>query len=100
MAAHSTQDGTIRARYDYIGRKLLISVEDTGEGMDADELQHLHHEISQRNNNSKTLAWGICKELIDQMGGTLEINSERGLGTTVWITLPCTATDIKRRKII
>jgi signal transduction histidine kinase len=78
----------------------MISIDDTGEGMTKEELQHIQKEFATNNHTSKGLGLSICKELIDQMGGTLEINSERGLGTTVWITLPCTATDIKRRKII
>ena len=100
MSARNTQNGTIRARYDYIGRKLMISIDDTGEGMTKEELQHIQKEFAINNHTSKELGLSICKELIDQMGGTLEINSEKRLGTTVWITLPCLATDVKRRRII
>ena len=80
MSARSTDSGTIYARYDYIGQKLLISFDDTGEGIEED------------------LDLAICKELITQMGGTLDINTEKGFGTTIWITLPCEATEVKRRK--
>ncbi len=99
LSAQSTQEGTIRARYDYIGRKLIMSIDDTGEGLEEEILQNLHKEYNSGNQTSKGLSLSICKETIDQMGGTLEINSEKGIGTTVWITLPCQATDIKRRKI-
>lgn len=99
MSARNTIKGTIRARYDYIGRKLMISVDDTGEGIDPEELHHIQTEYSKGSQSSKTLGLSICKELIDQMGGTLEVNSEKGLGTTMWITLPCQASVIKRRKM-
>ena len=100
MSARYTMTGTIRARFDYIGRKLMISIEDTGEGIDEEELQYVRKDKTGGNHTSKGLNLSICKELIDQMDGTFEINSEKGLGTTVWISLPCQATDIKRRKII
>ena len=98
MSALSTQSGTIRARYDYIGRKLIISIDDTGEGLDEDILKSVYQEYHSGSHTSEGLSISVCKEAISQMGGTLEINSEKGLGTTVWITLPCQATNIKRRK--
>ena len=76
----------------------MISMEDTGEGIDKEVLEHIHKEYASGNTSSIGLDISICKELIDQMGGILEINSEKGYGTTVWITLPCVAHDIRRRK--
>ena len=98
LSARYTNTGSIRARYDYIGRKLMISMEDTGEGIDKEVLEHIHKEYASGNTSSIGLDISICKELIDQMGGILEINSEKGYGTTVWITLPGVAHDIRRRK--
>lgn len=99
-AAQHTHHGTIRARYDYIGRRLMISIEDTGEGMTTEQLAELNHQLESGRHTSTGLGLPICKELLKQMGGDLEINSEEGIGTTVWITLPCVATAIKRKKII
>jgi signal transduction histidine kinase len=78
----------------------MIFIEDTGIGISKEVLQHIQKEFSDNTNSSDGLNLSICKELIDQMGGTFDINSEQGLGTTVWITLPCQASSIKRRKII
>ncbi|MBR3480815.1 MAG: transporter substrate-binding domain-containing protein [Prevotella sp.] len=98
-AAQHTRNGVIRARYDYIGRRLMISVEDTGEGMTAQQLEELTGQLESGTHTSSGLGLPICKELLKQMGGSLEISSECGIGTTVWITLPCAATNIKRKKI-
>ena len=100
LSARHTFSGSIRARYDYIGRKLIISMDDTGEGIDEELLKEIQKDHNNNTSQSaRSLDLSICKEIIDQMGGTFEINSEKGLGTTVWITLPCQATNIKRRKI-
>ena len=37
------------------------------------------------------------KAMAKQLGGDISISSEQGKGTTVWISLPCTATVIDRK---
>lgn len=99
-AAQYTQNGTVRARYDYIGRRLMITVEDTGQGINKDVLQRIYERFAAGPNKGSGLGLPICKELTEQMGGTMDINSEEGLGTTVWIMIPCQATIVKRKKFI
>lgn len=97
-AAQHTHSGTIRCRYDYIGRKLVIAVDDTGEGISQEQLRLINSQLETGIHTSNGLGLAICKELISQMGGNIDISSEEGLGTTVWIMLPCQATLIKRKK--
>ena len=99
-AAQYTPQGAVRARYDYIGRRLLISIEDTGKGIAPQMQQRIFDRFVKGTQTGAGLGLPICKELVELMGGNLEINSEEGLGTTVWITLPCRALAIKRRKYI
>ncbi len=99
-AIQHTRNGFIRARYDYIGRQLMISIEDTGDGIPQRELEQLNAQTANDARTSSGLGIPICKELLAQMGGHLEINSEEGLGTTVWIIIPCQATTIKRKKMV
>ena len=97
-AAQHTKRGTVRARYDYIGRRLIISVDDTGEGIPEAELIRIQEEELGGAHNTKGLGLAITKELISQMGGTFEISSEEGSGTTIYIMIPCHASVIKRKK--
>ena len=97
-AAQHTKRGTVRARYDYIGRRLIISVDDTGEGIPEAELTRIQEEELGGAHNTKGLGLAITKELVSQMGGTLEISSEEGSGTTIYIMIPCHASVIKRKK--
>ncbi len=97
-AALHTTNGTIRCRYDYVGRRLMITIEDTGVGIAQNVLNHIFERFVSATQHGSGLGLPICKELITQMGGTIEISSEVGLGTTVWLMLPCQATVIKRKK--
>ena len=96
-AAQHTKSGIVRARYDYIGRRLIISIDDNGEGIPAAELERIREEKSGAH-NTKGLGLAITKELVSQMGGNVEIISEEGSGTTIYITIPCHASVIKRKK--
>ena len=99
-AAQHTFSGTVRARCDYIGRILIITVDDTGEGIPRQELARLKEKGSSGTNNTKGLGLAITKELVSQMGGRVDISSEEGSGTTVYIVIPCQASSIKRKKIV
>ena len=99
-AAQHTHSGFVRARYDYIGRRLIISIDDTGEGIPHDELVRIKADHSGGAHNTKGLGLSITKELVSQMDGTIDINSEEGSGTTVYIMIPCHASVIKRKKIV
>ena len=98
-AAQHTKSGIVRARYDYIGRRLVVSFDDTGEGIPKEELERLNTMETSETNNTKGLGLAITKELVRQMGGTVEISSEEDSGTTVYITIPCHASVIKRKKL-
>jgi signal transduction histidine kinase len=99
-AAQNTASGMVRARYEYIGGKLMIAIDDTGCGMSAEVLAHIYDRFSSGNNRGTGLGLPICKLLAEQMGGSIDINSEEGKGTTVWVIMPCTATVKDRKKQI
>lgn len=97
-AAQHTAQGIIRTHYEYIGRRLIITVDDTGEGIPKKEVARLNSQQTNMAHHTKGLGLIICKELVSQMGGTVEISSEVGEGTTVYIMIPCQATIVKRKK--
>ena len=96
-AAQHTAKGVVRSRFDYIGRRLLITVDDTGEGIPPTVLANLNK--PKGSYNAKGLGLAICRELVNQMGGNLEVYSEIGSGTTVYMSIPCLASVIKRKKL-
>ncbi len=72
----------------------LLSVSDTGIGMKAEELQGLFQPFHQidtglsRKHEGTGLGLSICKKLIDMMGGTIDVKSQWGKGSTFTIRLP------------
>ena len=67
---------------------------DTGRGMSKEFLEHAFEPFAQEENSARTsymgtgLGLAIVKQLVEMMGGTIEVESERGVGTTFRITLP------------
>lgn len=97
-AAQHTTEGTVRTRYDYINGNLMIAIDDTGSGISKDKLKHIYERFATGSSGGTGLGLPISKELAEQMGGSISINTEEGKGTTIWITMPCTATAINRKK--
>lgn len=86
-------DVTVRAGDDGSGN-LLVSVEDTGIGIPPSALSKLGRPFEQVENqlskkhNGTGLGLALSRSLVEMHGGTLTIESEEGIGTTVSFTLP------------
>lgn len=74
-------------------QKIRISVVDTGIGMDNEFINRLFDKFSQESDSVSRryggtgLGMSICKELIELMNGTIEVNSTKGEGTSVVLCL-------------
>jgi PAS domain S-box-containing protein len=95
-AAQYTTKGRVEVRYDYMGDQLIISVEDTGSGIPKEAVEHIFERFVTGANTGAGLGLSICHELIEYMGGKIQLKSEEGKGTTVWITLPCKLIEMER----
>ena len=95
-AVQYTDKGSVNVRYDYLGDKLIVSVEDTGRGIPKSSLSNIFERFVTGANNGAGLGLSICHELIQRLGGTININSDEGKGTTVWFSIPCQALEIER----
>jgi signal transduction histidine kinase/CheY-like chemotaxis protein len=91
-----TAHGSVEMRVAAEDGKLHFSVRDSGIGMDADALDRLFKPFSQAD-DSVTRKFGgtglglvISRELIEAMGGTIQVESAPGAGTCFWFWLPFT----------
>ncbi|MCR5469620.1 MAG: HAMP domain-containing histidine kinase [Prevotella sp.] len=102
-SVNHTERGYIRAKYEYRHGELTISIEDTGSGIDQQTLPHAFERFV-RDQNENLYGTGldlpIVQSLVQQMGGSVELQSEINKGTTVWITIPCKAKNIEKKREI
>jgi PAS domain S-box-containing protein len=82
---HSKKGGRVRLRAE--GSR--IGVEDEGAGISEEDVPYLFERFY-RGSNSEGFGLGlpICKELVERMGGEIQLRSEKGEGTVVEIRLP------------
>ena len=71
--------------------EICISVSDTGMGISKEDLPKIKTKFFKANHTRRGSGIGlaVADEIISRHNGTLTINSEEGIGTTVMITLPC-----------
>ena len=99
-ASHHTTEGTIRAKYEYRHGELSIAIEDTGKGLSKEELSHVFDRFAKgvENGGGGTgLELPIIRELVEQMGGSIEIQSEVGKGNTVYVIIPCEMSSLEKK---
>lgn len=65
-----------------------ISVTDTGEGIDHEEIGKIFEPYYSTKKFGTGIGLAITKRFIEEHGGSIEIESERGRGTTITIRIP------------
>ncbi len=93
-AVKFTEQGSVELRVAPEEGRIFFSVRDSGIGMDEESLARLFQAFSQ-GDDSITRRYGgtglgliISKELIQAMGGAIEVESAPGVGTCFWFWLP------------
>ena len=70
------------------------TISDTGIGMSPDFVDHIFEPFTQENETSRSryegtgLGLAIAKKIVDRLDGDIAIESKKGVGTTVTMTLP------------
>ncbi len=91
------QDGIVSIRF---------TIEDTGIGIGEEFKKHIfdiftqEHQSARTNYNGVGLGMSIVKKLVDQMKGTVEIDSQIGKGSMVRITLSVRADETRSEQIL
>ena len=94
-----TDKGGIRIKADYKDENLLLEVEDTGIGIPGDMKRKVLEPFTQIDQSSTRkyggvgLGLAIVSKILEELGGTLNIESEVGKGTTMSLTFPVKLVD-------
>lgn len=88
-----TEKGEITVRAHIENKKAIVNINDTGIGMDEETISRIFEPYEQGEHsysNSEGIGLGlfICKQLIELHGGTLEVESEIGIGSSFSFSLP------------
>lgn len=89
---HTPAGGTVRLAVTRSGDRVELSVVDTGQGIPADLLPHVFDRfVKGPGSTGSGLGLAIARDVVTAHGGTIEIASEPGAGTTVRLALPAAA---------
>ncbi|HFG2039927.1 TPA: two-component system sensor histidine kinase ChiS [Vibrio cholerae] len=89
-----TSEGKIVISATYIDDKVRVQVVDTGQGIPAEQLEHIFEPLIQAGHDASRYRQGaglglsISRQLIELMQGTLYVSSQPMVGTTFSFTLP------------
>ena len=83
-------DGRGEVMVDVIGRDgaAVITIRDSGKGISADDLPHIFRPFYTTKGHGTGLGLSLAKRIVEDHGGRIEVESERGEGSTFTITLP------------
>jgi signal transduction histidine kinase len=91
-AAKYTERGSIVVELDGIPGFLVIKVSDTGCGIDPDAMVRIFEpggsSVDSRRGDSFGVGLSVVIQLLERIGGRLEVMSKPGDGTTFWVYLP------------
>ncbi len=93
-AVKFTRRGSVSVEISADGDRAYVDVQDTGTGISESFLPHIFDEYRQesqgigREFEGSGLGMTIVKRLLDRTGGQVAIESEKGVGTSVRVSLP------------
>lgn len=85
-----TLEGRISFGYNQVGDKIELFVEDTGEGISDEHVNHIFERFYKVNNFKQGTGLGlsICRTIVERLSGKISVTSKLGKGTRFLITLP------------
>jgi PAS domain S-box-containing protein len=82
------EGGTLGVRVAWDGDAVSLSVQDTGTGIEPAALAQVFEPFFTTKEAGTGLGLSIVRKIVDQHGGEVRIESERGAGTRATVTLP------------
>jgi two-component system sensor histidine kinase HydH len=80
--------GTLNIDAHSKGKKVLVSVSDTGQGINAEDQERIFEPFFTTRAKGTGLGLALCKKIIEEHHGSIEVTSAAGTGTTISVELP------------
>ncbi len=99
---HTPEGGQIAVRAALLDQGVAVSVQDTGEGIPAEDLPRIFERFYQVDKSRRRdrragpglgLGLSIVRQIVEAHGGTIQVQSALGVGTTFTVWLPFLGTD-------
>jgi signal transduction histidine kinase/DNA-binding response OmpR family regulator len=90
---YTPEGGTVNVQLKQEAQFLSIKVSDTGKGIkpeDIDRIFERFYRVEGSEERGSGIGLALTKELVDLHRGTIEVNSQKGVGTTFHVNLPIT----------
>ncbi|MCI0528129.1 MAG: ATP-binding protein, partial [Nitrospira sp.] len=79
---------SLKTKFDAEGKSILVEVEDTGIGISPEILPYVFQKPIPTKSGAHGFDLLITKRIVDQHGGTIEIDSKPSQGTVVKVKFP------------
>jgi signal transduction histidine kinase len=93
-AVHYTPEGMVQVRIEDSTAEILLEVQDTGLGIEAEDLDHIFERFYRGRNvrqskiHGSGLGLAIVQEIVDLHNGSIEVQSTVGVGSVFKVHLP------------
>ena len=92
---HTPADGSVLVEARRSGQRLELSVEDSGEGIDADAIERIFEPFwrgdAARASEGTGLGLALAKRIVEALGGSIEVESQPDRGSRFAVVLPTPA---------
>jgi signal transduction histidine kinase len=98
-ALRFTEEGGVTVSLNRVNDKVEVSVADTGSGIEGDSLKTIFEKWSPAHANTRSekrgagLGLAICRGIVEAHGGSINVQSEKGKGTTFSFSIPVRGPD-------
>ena len=80
--------GVLSIKSESVGDDIVIVIRDTGSGIPPEVMSHINEPFFTTKHSGNGLGLSICRSILGNVGGRMEIESQAGVGTQVKVLLP------------
>lgn len=80
--------GTLQILSEASGNQLVVRVNDTGRGISPQEMPRIFEPFFTTKAKGTGLGLALCRKIVEEHGGRIEVQSSVGVGTSVSVTIP------------